>query len=165
MALNSQSDTTRVEMSGSSGGSYRDAEGDVFQVSFQPQYLPGLFNQGLDAHHVLTSMEHRMDEMNDLIARLAQQQAADDAAEQLLQEKRRREKIMQLEEQSFSAYESYHNRFDPALDTEAQQKPSLPLPPAPEPAPEAARKAKHQKRVSHFMLPTQAYNAHHGGIV
>lgn len=117
VAFNNQSDTFRVELSGSAGGSYKNEEGDAYQLQYQPQYLPGLFNQGLDANNVLSSMDSRMDEMNAQIASIQQQQAQEDAADAILQERRRREKIMELEEQSFASYETYHNRFDPAVDS------------------------------------------------
>jgi len=129
VAFKNQSDTFRVELSGSTGGSYKNEEGDAYQLQYQPQYLPGLFNQGLDANNVLSSMDSRMDEMNAQIASIQQQQAQEDATDAILQERRRREKIMELEEQSFASYETYHNRYDPAdsaTDRESEKKLAMP---------------------------------------
>ena len=135
--------------------------GGLTDPPFQPYPMQGaLYNQGMDAHQVINSMESRISEVARHVEELAQSRGTADSGKELLAERNRRQrKLRQAGNSSDDDYAgSDEKNYGENSDDEGDKKKKKLG------APKGKKKGSGKKGPSHFMLETEAAHHHHDKV-
>jgi hypothetical protein len=127
---------------------------------FQPYPVQGaLYNQGMDAHQVINSMESRISEVARHVEEITQSRGTVDSGKELLAERNRRQRKLRQagnsddDDYAGSDEKNYGQNSD---DEEGKKKKKG--------SPKGKKKGSGKKGPSHFMMETEAAHHHHDKV-